>query len=126
MFISSIKLGYNHKITGKIKIVLRGEGSDDPNKLGYCSIKVNGVERSMKHRGHNVVVLDDSGNFVTSKCFDTGDASKNEGVEMQRFLDGLPNERIVLFATQDTKGMQYYRRGKVTAAHLKAAVFYNI
>lgn len=90
---------------GKIKLVLRGEGSDDPDRLGYCSIKVNGVERSSRLRGHNVVVLDDSGDFVTSKAFDTGDASKNEGSAMTRFLDGLPNERIVLIATQDSKGV---------------------
>ena len=54
-------------------------------------------------RGHNLVVLDDSGNFVTSASFDTGDASRDEGSAMARFLDGLPNERIVLIATQDTK-----------------------
>lgn len=89
---------------GKIKIVIRAEGSDDPDKLGYCSIKVNGVERSSKTRGHNLVVLDDSGNFVTSRSFDTGDTSRDEGSAMARFLDGLPNERIVLIATQDTKG----------------------
>ena len=29
----------------------------------------------------------------------------DEGSAMARFLDGLPNERIVLIATQDTKGM---------------------
>ena len=91
--------------SGKIKIVLRAEGSDDPDKQGFCSIKVNGVERSAKLRGHNIVVLDDSGNFVTSKSFDTGDTSMDEGSAMARFLDGLPNERIVLIATQDTKGM---------------------
>ena len=84
--------------------MLRGEGSDDPDRLGYASIKVNGVERSSRMRGHNIVVLDDSGNFVTSRTFDTGDASKNEGSAMTRFLDGLPNERIVLIATQDSKG----------------------
>ncbi|XP_028414979.1 catenin alpha-2-like [Dendronephthya gigantea] len=90
---------------GKIKIVIRAEGSDDPDKQGHCSIKVNGVERSLKLRGHNLVVLDDSGNFVTSGTFDTGDTSRDEGRAMARFLDGLPNERIVLIATQDTKGV---------------------
>ncbi|CAB4026103.1 catenin alpha-2-like [Paramuricea clavata] len=90
---------------GKIKIVIRAEGSDDPDKQGYCSIKVNGVERSSRTRGHNLVVLDDSGNFITSSSFDTGDASKDEGIAMARFLDGLPNERIVLISTQDTKGV---------------------
>ena len=89
---------------GKIKIIIRAEGSDDPDKQGYCSIKVNGVDRSSRVRGHNVVILDDSGNFVTSKSFDTGDASRDEGSAMASFLDCLPNERIVLIATQDTKG----------------------
>ena len=93
---------------GKIKLVIRAEGSDDPDKQGYCSIKVNGVERSSKFRGHNVVILDDSGNFVTSQSFDTGDTSRDEGAAMARFLDGLPNERIVLIATQDTKGEESF------------------
>jgi hypothetical protein len=92
---------------GKIKIVIRAEGSDDPDKQGYCSIKVNGVERSSRVRGHNLVVLDDSGNFITSSSFDTGDASKDEGIAMAKFLDGLPNERIVFISTQDTKGKPY-------------------
>jgi hypothetical protein len=90
--------------TGKIKIVIRAEGSDDPDKQGHCSIRVNGVDRSARVRGHNLVVLDDSGNFITSKSFDTGDTSKDEGSAMAKFLDNLPNERIVLIATQDTKG----------------------
>ena len=95
---------------GKIKIVIRAEGSDDPDKQGHCSIKVNGVERSLKLRGHNLVVLDDGGNFVTSGTFDTGDTSRDEGSAMARFLDGLPNERIVLIATQDTKGETRWRQ----------------
>ena len=45
-----------------LDIDIRSEGCNDPGKTpntcGIASIKVDGVERSRRHRGHNVVVLD--------------------------------------------------------------------
>ena len=43
-----------------MNIAIRSEGCDDPGKTPPCGkafIKVDGVDRSLHHRGHNVVVL---------------------------------------------------------------------
>ncbi|KAK3704830.1 hypothetical protein QZH41_005032 [Actinostola sp. cb2023] len=89
---------------GQIKIAIIAEGADDPNATGRTSIKVNGVERSPLQRGHNVVILDNAGHFIMATHFDTADSSKGEGVKMARFIENLPQERMVLMATQGTTG----------------------
>ena len=49
-------------MSGSLDVQLRSEGCNDPNKqgpnCGWAFIKVNGVDRSLHRRGHNVVVLD--------------------------------------------------------------------
>jgi hypothetical protein len=70
--------------------------------MGVASIKVNGVEYCHKKTGHNVVVLDPAGQFVASRNFDT--TTQEGGVAMGRFLDELPEDHIVLIATQETTG----------------------
>ena len=80
------------------------EGEDDPNGTGRTSIRVNGVERSPMQRGHNIVILDNAGNFVMAANFDTADPSKGEGVKMAQFISTLPEERLVLIGTQGTTG----------------------
>ena len=72
--------------------------------MGVASIKVNGVEYCHKKLGHNVVVLDPAGQFVASRNFDT--TTQEGGVAMGRFLDELPEDHIVLIATQETTGSQ--------------------
>lgn len=99
--------------SGKIKITIIAEGADDPNATGKTSIRVNGIERSQFQRGHNVVVLDNAGNFIMSTHFDTAESSKGEGVKMARFLENLPQERMVLMATQGTTGIRMACHGMV-------------
>lgn len=57
-------------------------------------------------RGMNVVVLDNAGNYLVSKNFDTADPyhAVNEGKRMSKFLDELPNERIVALASLESVG----------------------
>lgn len=69
-----------------------------------ASIKVNGVEYCHKRLGHNVVVLDPAGQFVASRNFDT--STPEGGIAMGRFLDELPEDHVVLIATQETTGMR--------------------
>jgi len=96
---------------GQIRVQIVAEGADDPNATGRTSIKVNGIERSPLQRGHNVVVLDNAGNFIMATHFDTAESSKGEGVKMARFIDNLPQERMVLMATQGTTGeIEFERR----------------
>ncbi|XP_020626915.1 catenin alpha-2-like [Orbicella faveolata] len=89
---------------GVVKVAIVAEGEDDPKGTGRTSIKVNGIERSPMQRGHNVVVLDSDRNFIMAANFDTADPSKGEGVKMAKFLQQLPQERIVLIGTQGTTG----------------------
>lgn len=89
---------------GLAKVAIVAEGEDDPKGTGRTSINVNGIERSPMQRGHNVVVLDSDRNFVTAANFDTADPSKGEGARMAKFLQQLPQERIVLIGTQGTTG----------------------
>ncbi|XP_031564401.1 catenin alpha-2-like [Actinia tenebrosa] len=89
---------------GQIKVAIVAEGADDPNATGRTSVKVNGVERSPLQRGHNVVILDNAGNFIMATHFDTADTTKGEGVKMARFIENIPKERMVLMATQGTTG----------------------
>ena len=51
-----------------------------------------------------MVVLDSDRNFIMAANFDTADPSKGEGVRMAKFLQQLPQERIVLIGTQGTTG----------------------
>ena len=91
-------------MAGLVKVAIVAEGEDDPKGTGRTSIKVNGIERSPMLRGHNVVVLDSDRNFIMAANFDTADPSKGEGVKMAKFLQELPQERIVLIGTQGTTG----------------------
>ena len=54
-----------------VDVYIRSEGCNDPGKTPPCgraSIIVHDVDRSLHHRGHNVVVLDaEIGNQITSK-----------------------------------------------------------
>ena len=87
-------------LTGKVQFEVRGEGGDDEAGMGTASIRVNGQEYCPKKRGHNVVVLDPCGELVVAKAFNT--SSPNEARAMAQFLDELPEDHVVLAATQDT------------------------
>lgn len=89
---------------GMVRVAIVATGEDDPKGTGRTSIKVNGIERSPMLRGHNIVVLDSDRNFIVAANFDTADPSKGEGVKMAKFLQQLPQERIVLIGTQGTTG----------------------
>ena len=58
-----------------VDVDVRSEGCNDPQKTpntcGRASIMVNGKDRSLHKRGHNVVVLDEAtGNVRCAACFD--------------------------------------------------------
>ena len=89
--------------TGKVQFEIHSEGGDDPNVKGEASIIVNGIECCPKKKGHNVVVLDEIGNIVGTRSFNTVEPS--EGMAMAKFLDEIPEEHIALIAVQDTTGM---------------------
>ena len=94
---------------GKVHYDVRATGGDDIGGMGVASIKVNGVEYCPKKLGHNVVVLDPAGHFVTSRSFDT--TTREGGTAMGKFLDDLPEDHIVLIATQETTGKGKVRVG---------------
>ena len=54
-----------------VAVDIRSEGCNDPGKTPPCGrayIDVDDVDRSLHHRGHNVVVLDAAtGNQIISK-----------------------------------------------------------
>lgn len=87
-----------------VRVAIVATGEDDPKGTGRTSIKVNGIERSPMQRGHNIVILDSDRNFIMAANFDTADPSKGEGAKMAKFLQQLPQERIVLIGTQGTTG----------------------
>ena len=99
-----------------MKVNIVAEGEDDPKATGRTSIKVNGIERSPMMRGHNIVVLDSDKNFIMAANFDTADSTKGEGVKMAKFLQQLPQERIVLIGTQGTTGGYWFRHREPTQA----------
>ena len=56
---------------------------------------------SSKTRGHNVVAVDQEGSVIEAKAFDTfGDISS--GRNMANFITSLPDQTVVLIATQDS------------------------
>ena len=95
----------NVSLTGKVQFEIHSEGGDDPNVKGEASIIVNGIECCPKRKGHNIVVLDEIGNVVATRSFNTVDPQ--EGMAMAKFLDDIPEEHIALIAVQDTTGKDY-------------------
>ena len=81
---------------------IHSEGGDDPGVKGEASIVVNGIECCPKRKGHNIVVLDEIGNVVATRSFNTTDPQ--EGMAMAKFLEEIPEEHIALIAVQDTTG----------------------
>ena len=55
---------------------------------------------SFQQRGYNVVVLSRDGHFINSQAFDSHASSTADDL-LATFLTGLPNNVIVLAATQD-------------------------
>lgn len=98
-----IPLLITHNILiGKVQFEIHSQGGDDPNVKGEASIIVNGIECCPKRKGHNIVVLDEIGNIVATRSFNTSEPS--EGMAMASFLDEIPDEHIALIAVQDTTG----------------------
>ena len=109
-----------------MKVNIVAEGEDDPKATGRTSIKVNGIERSPMMRGHNIVVLDSDRNFIMAANFDTADSTKGEGVKMAKFLQQLPQERIVLIGTQGTTGGYWFKHRELTQAKCVAPFFWEL
>ena len=82
---------------------VRAEGGEDEGGMGVSSIKVNGVEHCPRKVGHNVVVLDPIGDVVAAKNFNT---NAGEGPALGQFLDQLPEDHVVLVATQGVNGRE--------------------
>ncbi|XP_066916590.1 catenin alpha-2-like [Clytia hemisphaerica] len=91
---------------GQIHVSIHAEGCEDNPYDRIASVKINSIERSPMGRGMNVVVLDKSGNYLLSKNFDTADPyhAVNEGKRMSKFLDELPEDRIVAIASLESVG----------------------
>ena len=115
---------HTYFLTGLVKVNIVAEGEDDPKATGRTSIKVNGIERSPMMRGHNIVVLDSDRNFIMAANFDTADSTKGEGVKMAKFLQQLPQERIVLIGTQGTTGGYWFKHREPTHAACVALFFF--
>ena len=77
---------------------MRAEGGEDEGGMGVSSIKVNGVEHCPRKPGHNVVVLDPIGDVYAVRNFNT---NSGEGPAMGQFLNQLPEDHVVLVATQE-------------------------
>jgi hypothetical protein len=88
---------------GKVQFALRGEGGDDEGGLGRASMQVNGVEYCPNKPGHNIIVLDPTGEIVHVKNFNT---NAGEGPDMARFLEELPDDHVVLVATNNVTGKE--------------------
>ena len=93
----------NCRIPGKVQFEVRAEGGEDEGGMGVSSIKINGVEHCPKKVGHNVVVLDPIGEVVAAKNFNT---NSGEGPAMKQFLDQLPEDHVVLVASQGVSGRE--------------------
>ncbi|KAJ7377046.1 hypothetical protein OS493_031004 [Desmophyllum pertusum] len=89
---------------GYIDVHICSGGYTDPS-IGNClgntaSIKVDGVERALNKKAYNVVVLTRHGNLIDSRSFNTHDTSTADD-QMGAFIDGLPDNVIVLMAVKD-------------------------
>jgi len=88
-----------------VDVHVRSEGCEDPGKApntcGIAYINVDGTERSLRRRGHNVVIVDaGTGSVLDVKSFDThGD--NNAGNGLRDYLNGVRGNKIVLIAVQD-------------------------
>ena len=82
---------------GKVQFEVLADGGEDEGGIGEASIKVNGVDYCPKKPGHNIVVLDPTGEVVVAKNFNT---NAGQGAAMGQFLDEIPEEHVVLIATQ--------------------------
>ena len=90
-------------VIGKVQFEVRAEGGEDEGGMGVSSIKVNGVEHCPRKVGHNVVVLDPTGEVFAAKNFNT---NAGEGPALGQFLDQLPEDHVVLVATQGVNGRE--------------------
>lgn len=93
----------NCHFPGKVQFEVRAEGGEDEGGMGVSSIKINGVEHCPRKVGHNVVVLDLVGDVVAAKNFNT---NSGEGPAMKQFLDQLPEDHVVLVASQGISGRE--------------------
>lgn len=87
-------------------VEVNSDGAEDEPYLRNASIKVNGIERCPMGRGMNIVLLDNAGNYLLSKNFDTADPQigPSEGYKMKLFLDNLPSGRIVCLSSLENVG----------------------
>ena len=89
--------------TGKVQFRVLADGGEDEGGVGVATIEVNGVDYCTKKPGHNVVVLDPTGEVVVAKNFNT---NAGQGKAMAQFLDEIPEEHVVLIATQGVNGKE--------------------
>ena len=82
---------------------MRAEGGEDEGGMGVSSIKVNGVEHCPRKPGHNVVVLDPIGDVYAVRNFNT---NAGEGPAMGQFFNQLPEDHVVLVATQELRSRE--------------------
>ena len=95
-------------VKGKVQFEVRAEGGEDEGGMGVASIKVNGVEHCPQKPGHNVVVLDPTGEVYEAKNFNT---NSGEGPALGKYLDNLPEDHVVLIATQGVTGREQGKWG---------------
>lgn len=89
-----------------LDLFVKSEGCSDVHKTagtcGIAYIKVQGVERSLQSRGHNIVVVEGAtGAFIESQTFDTYTESA-AGDQMRDYLNNITGDKIVLIAIQDS------------------------
>ena len=70
------------------------------NDGDVARILVNGEDKSLNLRGINVVRLDKDGSYIESTVYDTW-ASPDAADAMVRYLEGLSDGEIVIFAVRD-------------------------
>lgn len=93
------------RLTYSVDIVIESEAYDDPGKgtvPGVSAIYVNGVDRSLHRRGHNLVTIDEvTGQFDSVAAFDTHGGGNKANIDLKKYIDGLDNGKIVIVAVQD-------------------------
>lgn len=106
-----------------IGIHLRSEGCNDPTKTpetcGIAYMFVDGIARSPRFRGHNVVVLEaKTGAVLEAEAFDTH-GQESAGENLKLYLNAIRGDKIVLVTIQD-EGSKYVKNAEDALKRLGA------
>ena len=99
------RLSVIENFVASVEIYIESQSATDPGRdglLGIGKIFVNGVDRSLHRRGHNIVVIDKiTGQFESAAAFDTYGGGSQASSDLKHFIDNIQDNKIVAVSVQD-------------------------